>query len=751
MSKNQPTAHETLFQLAQQQAVEIDLTKFKYEFGAEEWAIPEFLLAAKAAGLKARHFTCNVAELFTKPLPAAATDHQGNYFIILSLNKKIISSNDFTLGKEQTPRKSFSIATHNAENIENYEIQIQCAHQPPKTIAADELTEIWSGDLILVSNNTNNINEKKYSLNNICMKYSILFIEILLISFVLQALRVVVPVFFQILIDKVLPNQTRQTLDVMVLGLLFSVILIEGLKVIRQYLISEVSHKISIELDTKIHSHLLKAPSHYLSSNQNTHYSLKLKDLERIRKFYTESLPIICDNLFLVVLLFTLMHYDPIITSIAIIAILVCSLISWLYTLAFKRDLLNQENHRADNNAFFSEMVGGVRTIKATVSESRWQKRLEKKLASYLQLSFKIEISKLWLGFIRSLILKIVTIVIIFVAVTRVMDGALTTGAFIAVGILLYQIFSQFESLNTRLGQYIKFSIALDNIKKYFNIKPETSSEQIPLSDIKGLVEFERTTFRYKPDSLDVLRNIELTILPGETIGIIGETGAGKSTISELLLRNYKVTQGRILIDGHDVNSIDLFSLRRQVSVVSPSSKLFNSTVRENICTSNPLLSVDEMIEAAIAAGAHDFICKLPEGYDTIIQDSGLNLSSSERLLIILASVLVSNPRIIIFDNFFAELTSIASQNIYKNLRNNFKNRTIIILTQSPHLIRNVDRIAVIQGGEITEIGTHDELSLISKGIYASLYLNQNSKNLELKNDHKERIGSELTLLSKFL
>ena len=751
MSKNQPTAHQTLFQLAQQHSVEIDLTKFKYEFGAEEWSIPEFLIAAKAAGLKARYFKCNGAELFTKSLPAAATDHQGNYFLILSLIKKPIPSNDLALGTEQAPRQRFSFATKASENIENYEIKIQYVNQPPKTLAAKELTEIWSGDLILVTSNASKLVGNKDNLNNIFTKYSTLFFEILLISFFLQALRVVLPVFFQVLIDKVFPNQSVQTLDVMLLGLLFSVLLMEGLKVIRQYLFSEVSHKISIELDTKIHSHLLKVPTNYFSLKQNGHFSLKLKELEGIRKFFTESLPIVCDNVFLVILLFALMYYDPIITSVVVIAILLCSLISWIYTLASKRHLLNQENHRADNHAFYSEMIASVRTIKATVSESRWQKRLLKKLASYLQLSLKIESSKLWLGFTRSLILWIASLVVILIAATRVIDGAFTIGAFIATAILLYQIFSQFDNLNTHLGHYLKFSIAFNNVKQYFNIEPESKSDQIPLSDIKGLVEFERTTFRYKPDSLDVLRNFELKILPGETIGIIGETGAGKSTISELLLRNYKTTQGRILIDGHDVNSIDLFSLRRHISVISPESRLFNGTVRENICTSNTHLSVHEMIEASMMAGAHEFICKLPEGYDTIIEDSGFNLSSSERLLIILARALVSNPSVLVFDNFFEELNPIASQNIYKNIRNNFINRTTFILSQSPPSFRHVDRIAVIQRGEIVEIGSPEELSLISNGIYRSLCLSQNSKHLELKNVQKESIRSELTLLSKFL
>lgn len=600
MSKNQPTAHQTLFQLAQQHSVEIDLTKFKYEFGAEEWKIPVFLMAAKAAGLRAKYFKCNVKELFTKSLPAAATDHQGNYFTILNLIRKPIPSNDLALGTEQAQKQRFALATKGSENIENYEIKIQYGNQPPKTLVAEELTEIWSGDLILVTSNAKIFNETEHNLNNILTKYSILFFEILLISFVLQALRIVFPVFFQVLIDKVFPNQSTQTLDVMLLGLLFSVLLIEGLKVIRQYLFSEISHKVSIELDTKIHSHLLKVPSNYFSSDQNSHFSLKLKELERIRKFFTKSLPIVCDNVFIVILLFALMFYDPIIASVVTIAILLCSLISWIFTLASKRSLLNQENHQADNNAFFSEMITSAHTIKATVSESQWQKRLQKKLASYLQLSLKIEISELWLGFIRSLILWIATVVVIFIAATRVINGAFTIGAFVAVGVLLYQIFSQFDNLNSHLGQYIKFSIAFNNVKQYLNIEPESKPNQIPLSDIKGLVEFERTTFRYKPNSPDVLRNFELKILPGETIGIIGETGAGKSTISELLIRNYKTTQGRILLDGHDVNSIDLFSLRRHISVISSGSRLFNGTVRENICTSNTHLSVNEMIEVAI-------------------------------------------------------------------------------------------------------------------------------------------------------
>ncbi|MGZ8423134.1 MAG: ATP-binding cassette domain-containing protein, partial [Nitrospira sp.] len=234
-------------------------------------------------------------------------------------------------------------------------------------------------------------------------------------------------------------------------------------------------------------------------------------------------------------------------------------------------------------------------------------------------------------------------------------------------------------------------------------------------------------TFRYRPDSREVLRQISLMIQPGQVIGIVGRSGSGKSTITKLIQRLYVPERGRVLVDGVDLAQVDPAWLRRQVGVVLQENFLFNRSVRDNIALTDPGLSMDRVIQAAKLAGAHEFILELPEGYDTYVGEHGCSLSGGQRQRIAIARALIANPRILIFDEATSALDYESEAIIQQNMAQICKGRTVIIIAHRLSTVRPAHRIHVIDQGQLVEQGTHEEL-LKRQGMYHRLHAHQGGK-----------------------
>jgi subfamily B ATP-binding cassette protein HlyB/CyaB len=229
-------------------------------------------------------------------------------------------------------------------------------------------------------------------------------------------------------------------------------------------------------------------------------------------------------------------------------------------------------------------------------------------------------------------------------------------------------------------------------------------------------------SFRYRPDGADVLRNVSVQIKPGEVIGIVGRSGSGKSTLTKLVQRLYVPDRGRVLVDGQDIAIIDTTSLRQQIGVVLQENMLFNRSIRDNIALTNPTLPIEAIIQAAKLAGAHDFICELAEGYDTMVGEHGTGLSGGQRQRVAIARALISNPRVLIFDEATSALDYESEAIIQSNMRSICQGRTVLIIAHRLSAVREANRILVMEKGQIVENGSHDELLQNPEGIYTHLY-----------------------------
>ena len=373
-------------------------------------------------------------------------------------------------------------------------------------------------------------------------------------------------------------------------------------------------------------------------------------------------------------------------------------------------------------NATLQENISGMRVIQSLAREERNRDEFDE-LNAYNR-DTNLEASR-----IAALILPLVEVVAAMaIAITvlyggvLVSQGSLKVGVLVAFTLYINRFFDPIREISQQYSQLQRAGVAAERIFQILEtpveIKDKPGAEELP--QIHGEVEFRDVTFGYNRD-LPVLQDFNLHMKAGQTVAIVGPTGAGKSTIAGLLARFYDIQQGAVLVDGHDVRDVTQHSLRSQIGVVLQEPFLFTGTIRDNIRYGRLEAADEEVAEAARAVGVHDLITQLPEGYDTLIRERGRNLSVGQRQLISFARALLADPRILILDEATANIDTFTELLVQQALKRLLHGRTALVIAHRLSTIKGADSIVVLQGGRIVEQGTHAEL-LQRNGIYASLY-----------------------------
>ncbi|MBL4835573.1 MAG: type I secretion system permease/ATPase [Pseudomonas sp.] len=659
----------------------------------------EMLLAAKQLGLKAKTTTSKFERLPHIPLPAIATDNRGEFFIIARFDEA-----------------ASQVLIHDPKA------------QRPEILAVEQLRERWSGNLILVRSEASVASDlARFDFTwfiPAIVKYRKLLGEVLLVSFVLQIFALLTPLFFQVVMDKVLVHRGMSTLDVIAIGLLGIMVFETLLSGLRSYVFSHTASRIDVELGSKLFKHLVTLPLSYFQARRVGDSVARVRELENIRSFLTgNALTLILDVLFSVVFIAVMFMYSGWLTLVVVLSLPVYFIISLLITPALRSRLNESFTRGAENQAFLVETVNGIDTLKSMAVEPQINRKWDNQLAGYVAASFKTQnlstIANESVGFVG----KLVTVVTLWLGARLVMEGDLTVGQLIAFNMLAGRVSQPIMRLAQLWTNFQQTGVSVQRLGDILNTRTELSqSTRSSLPALKGRVEFDEIHFRYRPDGSEVLRSISLTIEAGEVIGVVGRSGSGKSTLTRLLQRLYTPERGRVLVDGMDLALADVSSLRRQIGVVLQDNMLFARSIRENIALTDPGAPIEQVINAAKQAGAHEFILELPEGYDTVVGEHGASLSGGQRQRVAIARALMGNPRILIFDEATSALDYESERMIQQNMQAICRGRTVIIIAHRLSAVRDANRIIVMDRGQVVEQGTHAELLTHQAGHYSRLH-----------------------------
>jgi len=691
-------ALQGLVLLAQFHTIAADANQLAHEFGrtGEPFDEATLLLAAKRLGLKAKIIAQPPSRIDKAALPALALVPDGESFIIARVSDDHLLIHDL-------------------------------AEKKPRQISHEEFEARYAGRLLQVASRASVLGElARFDFSwfiPAVVKYRKLLLEVFIVSFFIQLFALITPLFYQVVMDKVLVHHGLTTLDVIAVGLVSIAIFDVVLSGLRTYVFAHTTSKIDVELGARLFRHMLSLPLSYFESRRVGDTIARVRELENIRTFLTgQSLTSVLDLLFTGVFLAVMFWYSGWLTLIVVVSLPVYGLISAGITPVLRKRLDEKFARGADNQSFLVETVSGIGTVKAMAVDHRATRTWDNQLAGYVSAGFRVtRLATIGQQSVQ-LVQKFVSIAILFFGARMVIEGKLSLGQLIAFNMLSGQVAAPIVRLAQLWQDFQQVGISVERLGDILNTRTELPGSRMTLPPIEGRVTFERVSFRYRPDAAEVLRGIDLDIKPGEIIGIVGRSGSGKSTLTKLVQRLYTPERGRVLVDGHDLALADPAWLRRQLGVVLQENFLFNRSVRENIALSDPGMGLERVIHAAKLAGAHDFIVELPEGYDTKVGEHGTGLSGGQRQRIAIARALITNPRILIFDEATSALDYESEHAVMSNMRAICQGRTVLIIAHRLSTVRGANRILVVEKGEIVETGTHAELVDRPQGHYAHLH-----------------------------
>ncbi|MFX1764650.1 type I secretion system permease/ATPase [Paraburkholderia sp. A1RI-2L] len=666
----------------------------------KQFSEKDLVLAARSLGLKARIVALDRARLEVTPLPALVLDREGHHFILAK-----------TDGKTALVLESDGVA--------------------PVIKPLDEIVARSTGQMVLFASRASLAGDlARFDFSwfiPAIVRYRHLLLETLGVSLVLQLFGLVSPLMFQVVMDKVLVNRTYSTLNVVCMTSLVASVFEVLLAGLRNYVFAHTTNRIDVELGARLFRHLVALPLGYFGARRVGDTVARVRELENIRNFLTgQALTVIIDIAFSFVFIGVMCIYSGWLTLLVVASLPVYGIVSALLVPAFRVRLNEKFARGADSQSFLVESVSGMETVKAMAVEPQFIRRWESQLAAYVSAGFRVnQLSNVGQQLIQ-LVGKLVTLGTLFIGARLVIDGRLSVGELVAFNMMSQRVSAPVLRLAQLWQDFQQISISMMRLGDILNTRTEVAQTRQALPAIRGDVQFDNIRFRYRPDGPVVLDGVSFSISAGQVIGIVGRSGSGKSTLTKLLQRLHIPEQGVVRIDGQDLALADPGWLRRQIGVVLQENLLFNRSVRENIALSDPGVPLEAVIHAAELAGAHGFICELPEGYDTVVGEHGSNLSGGQRQRIAIARALLTNPRILIFDEATSALDFETERVIRENMKTICAGRTVVIIAHRLSAVRDANRILAMDHGKIVEQGDHEGL-LRHGGYYARLVAMQDS------------------------
>ena len=560
-------------------------------------------------------------------------------------------------------------------------------------------------------------------------RYRRSLVMVFVASLFIQIFSLAQPLIIQQIIDKVIGQQNFNTLYFLGVLLIGCSVISNILNLIRTFLFTDTTNRIDIATSGNILTHLFKLPLGYFDRRPVGEISTRISELGKIRGFLTgTALTLVLDVIFGTVYFFVLISYSGLLTAVALCVIPLYLAMVFIVAPIIKRQLRIAAEANAAASALMIESLTGIQTVKAQHAETTLRWKWQQRYARFISSNFRTALIGATSGSIGGFFNEIGGLAVLWVGAYLVLEGQLTVGQLIAFRIISGNVVGPIIRLAGTWQTIQSLQISVERLADVVDAPTEQPEEAQPIAlpPIKGKVEFENVSFRFNPHAAPVVKSVSFCIDPGKFIGIVGQSGSGKSTIMKLLPRLYNLEDGVIRIDDYDIQKVDLDSLRQQIGIVPQDSMLFDGSVRDNIAMNAPDASDEEVIHAARVACAHAFIMDLPQGYGSSVGERGAALSGGQRQRIAIARAILSRPRMLILDEATSALDYLTERTVCENLRRELSGDTVFFITHRLATIRSADSIMLMENGLLQEVGTHQQL-LTRKGLYYALYRQQDA------------------------
>jgi ATP-binding cassette subfamily B protein len=555
----------------------------------------------------------------------------------------------------------------------------------------------------------------------------LVLLEVAIASILIQVFGLLAPLLTQLLLDRVVVQRSTLTLTAVGIGLLIFSLFRVAMTALRQYLLDHTANKVNIALIVGFLSHTFRLPLSFFEFRYVGDIISRVQENYKIQQFLTgEALSIVLDLLTVFVYVGLMFWYNWQMALLVLAIVPPFFLLALIATPFLQRISKEIFNTLAAQNSYLIEALTGVRTVRSMAIEQTVRWRWEELFNQSIKTLFTGQIVNNNLQLFSSTIDAVATTALLWFGAWQVIQNQLTIGQLVAFNMLLGNVMQPFQRLIVLWNQLQEVIVAVERINDVLEAEPEEDLQNQPrqiLTQLRGHIRFEGVTFRYHPESeINTLENLSFEVQPGQTVALVGRSGSGKTTIAKLVLGLYPPTEGKLFIDGYDVNTLALRSLRAQIGVVDQDTFLFGSTVSENISIGHPEATLAEIKLAARLAGADLFIEQLPQGYETQIGEGGGMLSGGQRQRLAIARALLGNPSLLILDEATSHLDAESERIIQTNLGQILQGRTTLVIAHRLSTVRQADLILVLDRGVLVESGTHAEL-MGKRGHY--FYLNQ--------------------------